>query len=209
MALDTPGYRHLIEQYQLVTVPLQVYARIDAKIRGREIQRAGNQDVLVFEPKYQPKDNLADQLQFALRYEGINLEVLSLLFQKTGKEELSAWLAENPTSNYARRSGFLYEWLTGNELKVKVPSKERYVDLVDNALQFALKAGEKNTRFRVNNNLPGNRNICPLIRRTAYLERMVANDLREKTRKTLAGYDEDLLRRVAGFLYLKETQSSC
>ena len=37
---------------------------------------------------------------------------------------------------------------------------------------------------------------------------MVAYDMREKTRKTLAKYDDDLLRRAAGYLYLKETQSS-
>jgi len=73
---------------------------------------------------------------------------------------------------------------------------------------FGLKAGEKNTRFRVNNNLPGNRDFCPLVRRTAYLEEMVSKDLREKIHATLAKYDKDLLRRAAGYLYLKETQSS-
>ncbi len=208
MALDTPGYSYLIEQYQLAARSLQVSARIDAKIKGRQTQHSEGQDILVFEPKYQPESTLVGHLQFALRYEGINLEILSLLFQQTGKDELNAWLAESPASSYARRAGFLYEWLTVNKLKVNVPSKERYVDLVNNALQFGLKVGEKDTRFRVNNNLPGNRDFCPLVRRTSYLNEMVAYDLREKTRKTLAEYDDDLLRRAAGYLYLKETQSS-
>ena len=141
-------------------------------------------------------------------YEGINLEVLSLLFGHTGKDALNTWLADSPASSYARRAGFLYEWLTGQTLKMNVPSKERYVDLVDNTLQFGLKSGEKDNRFRVNNNLPGNRNFCPLVRRSTYLDEMVAQDLRMKTRATLAGYDKDLLRRAAAYLYLKETQSS-
>ena len=64
------------------------------------------------------------------------------------------------------------------------------------------------TRFRVNNNLPGNKNFCSLVRRTKYLNEMIAHDLREKTRETLARYDQDILRRAAGYLYLKETQSS-
>lgn len=208
MPSNTPGYSYLFKKYQLVASPLQVCARIDAKIKGRQTQHSADQDILVFEPKYQPENTLVGHLQFALRYEGINLEILSLLFQQTGKDELNAWLAESPTSSYARRVGFLYEWLTDNELKVNVPSKERYVDLVDNTLQFGLKAGEKNTRFRVNNNLSGNRNFCPMVRRTNYLNEMVAYDLREKTREKLAGYDDDLLRRAAGYLYLKETQSS-
>ena len=208
MALDSPGYSYLIERYKLAARPLSVSARIDARTKGRQLQQSGDQDVLVFEPKYQPENTLAGHLQFALRYEGINLEVLALLFQQTGKDELNAWLAESPASIYARRTGFLFEWLTGQELKTNVPAKESYVSLVDNEIQFGLKEGERDTRFRVMNNLPGNRDFCPLVRRTSYLNEMVAYDLREKTRKTLAGYDKDLLRRAAGYLYLKETQSS-
>ena len=202
------GYHYLIEQYQLAATPLQLVANIDTKIKGRQAQRVGDQDMLVFEPGYRPEDSLVGHLQFALRYEAINLEVLYLLFRQTGKDELNAWLAESPTSSYARRAGFLYEWLSGDKLKVNVPANERYVDLVNNALQFGLKRGEKDKRFRVNNNLPGNKDFCPLVRRTDYLDKMIANDLRKKTRETLANYDEELLSRAAGFLYLKETQSS-
>ncbi|OGT76934.1 MAG: cell filamentation protein Fic [Gammaproteobacteria bacterium RIFCSPLOWO2_12_47_11] len=208
MALDTPGYSYLIEHYKLAARPLQVCACIDAKIKGRGSHHSGDQEVLVFEPKYQPENTLAGHLQFALRYEGINLEVLSLLFAQTGKDELNTWLAVSPTSIYARRAGFIYEWLTRQELKSNVPSKTRYVDLVDNEIQFGLKKGEPDTRYRVINNLPGNREFCPLVRQTSYLKEMVDYDLREKTRKTLAGYDQDLLRRAAAYLYLKETQSS-
>src|SRR3989304_75798 len=164
MALDSPGYSYLIEQYKLAARPLSVSARIDARTKGRKLQQSGDQDVLVFEPKYQPENTLAGHLQFALRYEGINLEVLSLLFQQSGKDELNAWLAESPASIYARRAGFLYEWLTGETLKSSVPDKTRYVELVDNKLQFGLKAGEKDSRLRVINNLPGNRDFCPLVR---------------------------------------------
>ena len=202
------GYLYLIEQYELAAMPLQAFSQIDSVIKGRQKRVVGNQDILVFEPKYRPEAGLVGHLQFALRYEGINLEVLYLLFQKAGRDELNAWLAENPTSSYARRAGFLYEWLSGDELRVNVPAKERYVDLVDNVLQFGLKRGEKNARFRINNNLPGNKNFCPLVRRTNFLNEMIAKDLREKTHKTLARYDQDVLHRAAGFLYLKETQSS-
>ena len=202
------GYLYLVEQYQLAALPLQTVAKIDPLIKGRQARSVGNQGVLVFEPKYQPEASLVGHLQFALRYEGINLEVLYLLFRQTGRDKLNAWLAESPTSGYARRAGFLYEWLSGNELEVDVPAKERYVYLVDNTLQFGLKHGEKDTRFRVNNNLPGNKDFCPLVRRTRYLNEMIAHDLREKTHETLARYDQEILRREAGYLYLKETQSS-
>ena len=202
------GYLYLVEQYRLAALPLQAVAKIDPLIKGRQTRSIGDQDILAFEPKYQPEASLVGHLQFALRYEGINLEVLYLLFRQAGRDELNVWLSESPTSSYARRAGFLFEWLTGEQLKVNVPAKERYVDLVDNAMQFGLKHGEKDVRFRVNNNLPGNKNFCPLVRRTKYLNEMIAHDLREKTRETLARYDQDILRRAAGYLYLKETQSS-
>lgn len=208
MTADTPGYSYLIERYGLQARPLSVCVRIDTKIKGRASRANGDREMLVFEPGYQPEESLAGQLQFALRYEGINLEVLALLFRQTGEEELNAWLAKTPESIYARRAGFLYEWLTGRTLESHVPPKARYVDLVDNKLQFGLTKGKRDTRFRVIDNLPGNRDFCPLVRRTKYLDEMIARDLRGKTRNTLANYDQDLLRRAAAYLYLKETQSS-
>jgi hypothetical protein len=96
-------------------------------------------------------------LQFALRYEGVNLQLLSLLFERIDSAGLCEWITQSPTSAYARRVCFLYEWLTDNELPVKepVPAKMRYVDALDADMQFATRAGAKDSRFRVNDNLPG------------------------------------------------------
>lgn len=134
--------------------------------------------------------------------------MLSLLFERHGAEEIDAWVAEQPESGYARRAGYLYEWLTGRELNPAVPPKARYVALLDTDLQFGTKSGLRDTRFRILNNLPGTVDFCPLVRRTAYLDTMVNKNLRERTQKVLSTYDPDLLRRAAAFLYLKETQSS-
>lgn len=208
MKLIYLGYRFLIERYDLPAQPLAVYSRLDSSIRGRAERRLGDQQALTFEPKYQPENSLIGHLQFALRYEGINLEVLALLFERIDPEELNAWLASNATSAFARRAGFLYEWLTGQELQPAVSAKSRYILLLDEKLQFGMGGGERDPRFRVINNLPGNRNFCPLVRRTAYLNEIAAHNLYGRTRTTLAGYDQDLLRRAASYLYLKETQSS-
>jgi len=212
MALQPLGYSYMIENHGLQARPLAVRAVLDSSVRGRELRRQGDQHVLVFQSNYKPADTLAGHLQFALRYEGINLEVLSHLFQHIDKFELEEWLGSKPASIYARRACYLYEWLTGNRLAEtpvnKIPARVRYLRLLDPELQFAAPDGERNTRFRVINNLPGNRDFCPLVRRTKYLNEMIARDLREITRKTLEGYDKDLLRRAAAYLYLKETQSS-
>ena len=208
MAPKPLGYSYLIDQYQLAARPLPVVARLDNRVKGRETRRQGNQDVQLFETKYQPKDNLVGHIQFALRYEGINLEVLELLFEKAGEGEIGAWLNASPQSAYARRAGFLFEWLTGRQLEPSVASKAGFVLVLDVALQFGPNDGERDSRFRVINNLPGTNEFCPLVRRTPYLEQMVTKNLRERTREALAQYDQDLLRRAATYLYLKETQSS-
>jgi hypothetical protein len=161
-----------------------------------------------FQPTYRPAPTLVGNLQFALRYEGLNLEVLALLFQKTGRSELEKKLAEQPESAFARRTGYLYEWLTGDPIKAAVAPRAAYVPVVDESLQFGLADGQRNAKFRVIDNLPGNRRFCPLVRKTDPLKSMVQKNLKQGTHDTIAQYDADLLRRAAAFLYLKETHSS-
>ncbi|MCP5349290.1 MAG: Fic family protein [Gammaproteobacteria bacterium] len=209
--MPTPmGYSHLVNRYSLRVLPLAQEASIATDIKGREIRQQGGKHIALFEPKYQPEDSLKGHLQFALRYEGVNLQILTLLFAKTGKQDLTDWISNSPESRYARTACFLYEWLTGKSLQVQdpVPSRASYVKIADPALQLAFPHGEKHSRFRVQNNLPGTRNFCPLVRMTDYLQGMISADLRRTTAMTLERYDQDLLRRAAAYLYLKETQSS-
>lgn len=207
---DLLGYAWLIERYALPALPLDQYARLDPGTRGRRRVDADQGSVLLFEPGYEPENGLIGHFQFALRYEGVNLQVLALLFEQHGAEELADWILKSPESGYARRACFLYEWLTLRTLPVESPvsSKARYVQAVDPSLQFAPDQGPRTQRFRVLDNLPGSRKFCPLVRKTDSLGKRVEKDLHRRTRETLAQYDRDLLRRAAAFLYLKETQSS-
>jgi hypothetical protein len=202
------GYAWLVDQYQLPAMPLFQRARLESRVRGRETRSDGHESVLLFEPKYHPGEALADQLQFALKYEGVNLQVLALLFEQTGADEISQWLKSSPASAYARRAGYLYEWLTGTELERAAPERSRYIPVLDDKLQFAAPDGERNKRYRVIDNLPGCRQFCPLIRKSESLQQWTGLGLKERTRQTIKDYDPDLLRRAAAFLYLKETQSS-
>lgn len=202
------GYAWLVDRFRLPVIPLLVRARFDSRVRGRRIQTDGHESTLLFEPKYHPGETLADQLQFALKYEGINLQVLALLFEQTGAEEISQWLDASPTSAYARRSGYLYEWLTGTELAHETPERTGYVQLLDSDLQFAAPDGDRDKRYRVIDNLPGCRQFCPMVRKSQALQRWTGLQLKLRTRDVIAEYDPDLLRRAAAFLYLKETQSS-
>lgn len=204
------GYRWLVETYALQVVALDRYCAVDTSARNRSEKRLGQHVLLLFPGRYRPDDTLPGHLQFALRYEGVNLQVLSLLFEDLDPTELCHWLIESPTSAFARRVAFFCEWLTGKALPIAdpVPPKTRYVEALDTSFQFGSGVPERSERFKVINNLPGTRAFCPLVRRTEYLTGMVAKDLKQRTHDTLKSYDPDLLRRAAAFLYLKETQSS-
>ena len=204
------GYSALIDHYKLASLPLGKSTLIDTRIKGRQLRQQGGDWVEAFEPKYTPEDTLVGHLQFALRYEGVNLQVLALLFAETGAEELENWLPNNPESRYARVACYLYEWITGSQLAIDDPvsPRARFVQLGNPKLQFVYPAGTRSARFRVINNLFGSRKFCPLVRHTDYLKEMNARELRNLTGATLERYDPDLLRRAAAYLYLKETQAS-
>jgi hypothetical protein len=208
MATEPIGYARLIQTCHLPARSLPRLALIDSAVNGRRTTNTGDLELMRFESKYRPPPTLAGDLQFALRYEGINLEVLALLFAGAGRAELEAWLAAQPESRFARRAGYLYEWLTGNELAAAAPPKAAYVPALDEKLQFGRAGGARNAKLRVTDNLPGNRQFCPLVRKTDFLQAMAGKDLKRRTQETLARYDRDLLRRAAAFLYLKETHSS-
>jgi len=48
----------------------------------------------------------------------LHLELLSRLFEQLYQTELVDWIQQEPSGQYARKAGFLYEWLTGRELEI-------------------------------------------------------------------------------------------
>ncbi|HEY4658828.1 MAG TPA: cell filamentation protein Fic, partial [Gemmatimonadaceae bacterium] len=202
------GYGDLVAKYDLRATPNWCASFIDTAVKGRTTALVGAQQVQRFEPRYAPGEGLRAQLEFALRYEGVNLQILALLFARTGAEEISAWVRASPTSKYARRAAFLYELLTASELPVSALAKGNYVPLLDPENYMVAADPRREARFRIVNNLPGDARFCPLVRKTAAIEACAAKDLRARTRETLARYDAPLLARAANYLYLKETQSS-
>lgn len=209
--MPTPlGYNALIDRYQLRTLPLGQAAMLDTGIKGRQLRQQGGEQIALFEPSYQPEDTLTGHLQFALRYEGVNLQVLALLFDRIDNQELIAWLSGTPESRYARAACFLYEWLSDKTLPIEdpVPGRAKYINVANPELQIVDPLPSTEGRFRVRNNLLGSRNFAPLIRQTANLQTMMEKELGKLVTNTLSQYDEDLLRRAAAYIYFKETQSS-
>src|ERR1700688_1532191 len=204
------GYARFIATLGLDVVPLAQVAQIDGRTRNRATKWEGQIEVLSFKSEYASEEGFSGDLQFALRYEGVNLQVLDALFERCGAGPLEEWLARSPTSAYARRAGFLFEWLTQTSLNVPPLSKKtNWLPVLEENLQFGLgETQERSPKFRIRNNLPGTRDFCPLVRKSAAIREHLGRDLKARMGEILAKYPSDLLRRAAQYLYLKETRST-
>jgi hypothetical protein len=77
---------------------------------------------------------LAAHLDFALKHEGGDISLLAALFVQPGlAADLEEYVHSRPTSQYARRAWFLYEFLTRCRLDLPDASQGGYVNLLDPA----------------------------------------------------------------------------
>ncbi|MCY1649183.1 Fic family protein [Caulobacter sp. SL161] len=200
---EPAGYAALIAQYEL---DLPSPPRM-AAIAGRH-HPVSNEDWLMLTPRHRPDRTLGDQLTFAFRYEGVDLQVLSSLFETVSPEDIAALVRAAPTGGFARRLWFLYEWLTERQLDVPDPGKVRLIPVLDADQQYALAEGEPSPRQKVLNNLPGSRAFCPLVRKTPELAAYSEKALDERARAAMGRVRPDLMARAAAFLLLNDSKSS-
>lgn len=172
-----------------------------------ELTSKGNIDQ-VYGPRYAVEvDRPILHIEFALKYDDLNLDFLSAVFECIDIAEINEFLATTPSGRYARKVGFLYEFLTGKELVQEKEVGGNYVDLLEPERYITGKV-IKNTRWRINNNLLGNRNFCPVIRRTKGLSELLEKDIRQSLEGLKKEFPEDIFRRASAYLYTKETRSS-
>lgn len=209
-ASEPAGYAKAILDYGLTVLPPHRLTFIAAKGAKHTIEREGR-TVVVLPATYRPDPGLAQQLAFALKYDGVNLEVLSALFRRIEIEpferELTTLVATLPTGQYVRRLWYLYELLSGRRLPCADLKVGNYVPLLDPDSYYT-SAGRRSPRQRINDNLLGTPDFSPIVRRTRELEEREAEHLGVEAAKIVAEFDEDAVRRAVSYLYTKETRSS-
>lgn len=161
-----------------------------------------------FPARMWPGDGIFDHIEFAIKYDGINLALLFLVFGKTDPDALKSFILEKPTSQPRRRIWFLYEYLLQKNLDLPDLAQGNYVELVDSSLFFTLETGERSKRHRLINNLIGNPDFCPMVRKTDKLVQSDSLELSRECSKFLQLYSPAVLKRALGYLYTKETKSS-
>jgi hypothetical protein len=156
---DWIGYRWLIERFGLtVTQALRTETVIGSTRATVSNDTTERRTVL---EQLRPEASLAGHLSFALKHEGVHLEALSRLFAAAPATEVEDWIRREPTGRYARRTGFLYECLTGRRLDVPDTTRGNYVPVVDPELELVTSTPINNIRWRVRDNLLGNAGFSP------------------------------------------------
>jgi len=201
------GYAFLVEKYRLSVLPNWHTSSVSLTGTLRSTIQDGQVES-VYPQLYWPGDGTGDHLEFALKYDGVNLGILSALFEAVAEDEITAWITLKPTGKYTRRIWFLYEFLTGRDLPLRDLTKGNYVELLEADRYYTTAPGRRVQRQRVIDNLPGGRSFCPVIRRTDKLTAMEGIDLRRRCEEVVAAYPPELLRRALSYLYNKETKSS-
>ncbi|WP_233800179.1 Fic family protein [Paraburkholderia sp. HP33-1] len=155
------------------------------------------------------EDSPVGHLEFALRHEGVNLEVIDAVFEHISADELVEALQSAPNRATIRRACFLWEWLTGQTLSFTATLNAGYVDLFPPDVYVTAAKPTNNQKFRVRNNALGNADFCPVVRRAGVPESPSLAELMEQAKRTLETLTDPVLyERAVNYLYLSETRSS-
>jgi Fic family protein len=204
---DQPvGYVALIEQLALDALPPRRASYVSRRSVIR-FEDGIDRGTAHYPVGYAPDPTPTGHLEFALKHEGLELEVLRAAFEVIDPVELASWVRSTPTGKYTRRAWFLYEWSMGRSLDVPDAPNVAYVSVSDPAKHYT-SVGRTSPRHRVRDDLLGTPEYCPIVHRTGRLDALAQKRLDERVAAVVSGHSPAVLRRAANYLYLKETKSS-
>lgn len=197
------GYRFLCEHFKLsaytpprpaLVAPVsRVTPTADALLVPVQVAPAGDAPI--------------DHLLFALKHEGINLQVLAQAIAQVPERDLATQVRSTPSSRYARVLGFLWELFHRRELSLDFPLAGPTVDLFD-AKRYLTAPGRRNARWKVNFNGLGSPDYCVTVQRTPRIASLLDFDILKRANRFLEGLGQHGTDRALAWAYLHETESS-
>ena len=161
----------------------------------------------IFDKRYWPGESFGGHLTFALKHEDMDLLVLKRVFDVVSPREIETFVQSSPTGAPSRRAWFLYEILTGNQLKIPDAPNVAFIDALDPRAYFTGKP-RPSKRHKVRDNLLGNAAYCPVIRRTEALEGFLSLGLGDKAKEIVGRTGTHLIARAASFMLLADSRAS-
>ena len=163
--------------------------------------------VETYPARYTPEPTPLSHVEFYLKYDNLSLDFLKVVFSKLTDSEIKDYIQQKPKGRYQRRIGMLFEFLTGKQIEVPDLGKENYIDLLDKDRYFTGKV-TKVLRWNINDNLLGNIDFCPIIRKTDQLKSALEVNFQELIDKITDEFPKEIFYRAVNYLYSRETRSS-
>ena len=152
-------------------------------------------------------ERLLDHVLFALKHEGVNLQVLAEALPRLPPEDLLAEIQRTPNGGYIRMTCFLWETFTGKTLEGTPNVGGAAVDLFDPE-RYVTGPDQRNMRWRVNFNGLGSVRYCATVERTPAIESAMRSDLLGRASTFLETLGKPILDRTLAWAYLHETEDS-
>ena len=201
------GYAWLLRRFNLTSMPYRHISSVAATGGRRQKARFGHTED-IYPLRYWPGEKVGNHLEFALKYDGVSLSSLKIIFDAAAETEIVDYVKSKPTGKYARRIWFFYEFLTGRRLPVEDLTQGNYLELLEPDIYYTLDQGIKSQRHRIINNLLGTREFCPMVRKTEKLKKMDSFNFQGRCEEIVKSYPSHLLKTALDCLYGKETEAS-
>ncbi len=208
MKLQAIGYEALIQKFNLDVIPNWHRSFIALDTHIHRIERDGNSIREIYPQKYMIDESIMNHLEFAFKYDGVNLAILHLIFEHIGQKEVVKYILTKPTGKYVRKIWYFYEFLMNIKLPIEDLKQGNYIDLLDTKQYYTIKNPQSIKRYRVRDNLLGDRRFCPMVRKTKILKEFENRNLSAKSKQLMRNYPDRVLKRALSYLYTKETKSS-
>lgn len=206
MGNDSLGNAWLRDRFELTTTPLTKECRLGSRPK---VVPGDGVEWEYFPKSYAPVPHPIAHVEFALKYDHLHFGLLKEVFQRMPTEEVVAWVGMQPTGKWARRVGYLYEFLTGKDLDPKALGVGgNYAPLLDDSRYVVATNPIKIQQWRIEDNLLGGKTFCPVVRLTPAVKESLKLDVTRRLNELSSRYAPEIFRRAVGYLYQKETRSS-
>lgn len=202
------GYKKLVEDFDLKVIPHYCWSYVSLKSERRNCYfKDQNLTLSIYPNTYARSDNVFEDLEFALKHEGLNLYILKAVLKKLEPSKIATYVSGTPTGKYARILWYLYEKF--NHLLLDLPDLNQgaYVHLLDPKDYFC-GLDRRSRRHRVADNSLGSLEFSPFVRKTVLIKEYEKKELHHKAQTLVQNYEPLLLARAMRYLYTKETISS-
>lgn len=204
--IDPIGAVWLIQHLKLsIYSPLYIVSEIG---KSRITLKDGDFIKNTYQARVRPSDDIIAHLVFHLKHEIVSFELLYRVFKVMDKSLIEGYIHAEPTGQYARRMGFLYEWLTGEMLNITVGLGGNYVNVLNDEYFVVATNSIKDVRWRVNNNIAGARDFAPMVIKTDTVKNALNFDVKTELDRLNNEFGEDLILRSAVWITLRESRSS-